>query len=93
LKTRYCTDNFSFVTTTETRTKLGVVGFHLRMTHRRKVTLILILLIVLAAHVALFAAGGSWRSAGVALLAVDVISGWFVFAAVREMRKLDKPGD
>jgi hypothetical protein len=44
-------------------------------------------------HVALFAAGGSWRTLGKALIVVDVISVWFVVSAVREFRKLDEKKD
>ncbi len=50
----------------------------------------IILPVAIAGHIGLFAAGGTWRRAGLALVAVDVISAWFVFAAVREIRKLDK---
>jgi hypothetical protein len=57
---------------------------------RRKIVLAAVLTIVVGAHIALFAAGGTWRRAGFALLAVDVVSAWFVFAAVREVRNLDK---
>lgn len=60
------------------------------MSPRRKILLSIILLIVLAGHIVLFAAGGSLRRTGLALLAVDIISAWFVFATIREMRKLDK---
>jgi len=57
---------------------------------RRKIVLVVILLVVIAGHVALFVTGGTWRRLGLGLVVVDVISAWFVFAAVREMRKLDK---
>ena len=60
------------------------------MSTRRKLLLAIIILIVVAAHVALFAAGGQWRRLGIALILVDVFSAWFVFAAIRETRKLDK---
>ncbi len=60
------------------------------MSTRRKVVLVIIIAILLGVHVALFAAGGTWRTLGLALVTVDVVAGWFAFAAVREMRKLDK---
>ena len=59
----------------------------------RKVLLGIILTIILAAHVALFAAGGSWRTMGKVLIVVDVISVWFVVGAVHEVRKLDRGND
>lgn len=60
------------------------------MSARRKIVLAVVLLIVIAGHLALFIAGGTWRTLGVALVAVDAISAWFVFAALRELRKMDK---
>jgi uncharacterized membrane protein len=60
------------------------------MSSGRKIVLGAIAAILLAAHVALFAAGGSWRTMGKALLIVDVISIWFVIGAMREFRKLDE---
>jgi len=60
------------------------------MSTHRKLVLAVILMLVASDHLALFAAGGTWRRAGLALIAVDVISAWFVFAAVHEVRKLNK---
>ena len=57
---------------------------------RRKLLLLLILSVVLGAHVALFLAGGSWRTLGLALVGVDAFSAWFVIGAIRETRKLEK---
>ncbi len=56
---------------------------------RRKLLLVCILSIVVAAHVALFTAGGNWRTLGLALVCVDVFSAWFVFFAIRETKKLE----
>ena len=56
---------------------------------RRKLLLIPALLILIGLHVALFAAGGTWRTLGFVLVAVDVFSSWFVFVAIRETRKLE----
>ncbi len=61
------------------------------MSYRRKLILTVIVLLIVALHVALFAAGGSWRTLGKVLVAVDIFSGWFVFAAIRESHKLEKP--
>ena len=56
---------------------------------RRKLLLLLILFAVVGAHVALFLAGGSWRTLGLALIGVDVFSAWFVIFAIREAIKLE----
>jgi hypothetical protein len=60
------------------------------MKNSRKILLAIILAIFLAVHIALFAAGGSWRTLGKVLIALDVVSIWFVVGAVREFRKLDQ---
>ncbi len=52
--------------------------------------LTIILTFVIAGHIWLFAAGGSWRTAGIALLAVDVVTGFMVFGALQEFRKMEK---
>ncbi len=57
---------------------------------RRKLVLLVILLVFVAVHVALFAEGGTWKTLGLVLLALDAFSGWFLFAAIRESRKLDQ---
>ena len=59
------------------------------MTAMRKIVLGVVLLIVVALHVALFAAGGKWRTLGKVLVVVDIVSAWFVIGAVRETRKLE----
>ena len=61
----------------------------IRMSAKRKAVLAAILAIILGVHIALFAAGGQWRSVGKVLVVVDIVSGWFVFAAIRETRKLE----
>ena len=58
------------------------------MTTRRRFVVEVILTIAIAGHIALFAAGGSLRRMGIALVIVDVVSGLFVIGAVRGMRKL-----
>ncbi len=63
----------------------------LNMAIRRKLLLGSILLAIVALHLGLFAAGGAWRTLRKVLVVVDIFSGWFVFAAVRESRKLEKP--
>jgi hypothetical protein len=45
--------------------------------------------VLLGLHAALFAAGGSWRTMGLVLVGVDIVSGLFVLGAVREFKKLD----
>ncbi len=60
------------------------------MSRRRKVALIVVLAVVIALHVALFTAGGDWRTMGLVLVAVDVVSIFFVLGAIREFRKLDE---
>ena len=60
------------------------------MTTRKKVLLTVILVVLVGIHVALFAAGGTWRTMGLALIGVDLFSAWFVFGMVREMKKLDR---
>jgi len=54
---------------------------------------IVVLVVLIAAHVALLAAGGTWRTMGLILVAVDSISALFVVGAIREFRKLDKKKD
>jgi len=63
------------------------------MTTRKKVLLTVILVVLLGIHVALFAAGGTWRTMGLALIGVDLFSAWFVFGMVREMKKLDRQNE
>jgi len=63
------------------------------MTRKRKGVLIVVLVVLIAAHVALLAAGGTWRTMGLILVAVDSISALFVVGAIREFRKLDKKKD
>jgi len=41
-------------------------------------------------NVALFAAGGQWRTVGLILIAVDIVGSLFVVGAVREFKKLDE---
>jgi hypothetical protein len=63
------------------------------MHRKRKVLLIIVLAVAIAAHIALFAVGGNWRTMGMILIAVDVVSVLFVLGAVREFRKLDEKKD
>jgi hypothetical protein len=63
------------------------------MRKRRKAALAIVLAVVLAAHIALFAADGSWRTLGKVLIVVDVVSIWFVMGAIREFKKLDEKGN
>jgi len=63
------------------------------MTRKRTGVLIVVVVVLIAAHVALFAAGGNWRTVGLVLVAVDAISGLFVLGAIREFRKLDEKKD
>jgi len=63
------------------------------VTGKRKGFLIAILAIAAAVHISLFAAGGSWRTAGLVLVAADCISVLFVVGAIREFRKLDEKKD
>jgi uncharacterized membrane protein len=63
------------------------------MPKKRKIALAIILAVVLAGHVALFAAGGTWRTTGIALLVVDVISGWFIIGALHEFKKAEAEKD
>jgi hypothetical protein len=60
------------------------------LSNKRKIALLIILTIVIAAHVALFVAGGSYRTLAEVLLVVDVISAFFIVGAVKEFRKLDQ---
>jgi len=60
------------------------------MSKKRKILLSLILAVVIAGHVWLFAAGGSWRTAGIVLVVGDVITGWIVMGAVQEFKKAEK---
>jgi len=60
------------------------------MNGRKKALLSIVLVVLVGVHVALFAAGGTWRTMGLALIGIGVFSAWFVFAAVREMKKLDR---
>lgn len=57
---------------------------------KKKVLLTIILTFVIAGHIWLFAAGGSWRTAGIALLVVDLVTGFMVIGAVQEFRKTEK---
>jgi len=63
------------------------------VTGKRKGFLIAILAVAAAAHVALFASGGNWRTMGLVLIGVDAISLLFVVGAIREFRKLDERKD
>lgn len=63
------------------------------MTKNRTALLIAVLVAAIAAHIALFAAGGSWRTLGFIFVAVDVFSALFVVAAIRQFRKLDERQD
>jgi len=60
------------------------------MTKKRKMALLIVLAIVVAAHVALFMAGGSYKTLAEVLLVVDVVSAFFIVGAVREFKKLDE---
>lgn len=60
------------------------------MSKKRKVLLTIILAVVVPGHVWSFAAGGSWRTAGIVLVIVDVITGWIVVGAVQEFKKAEK---
>lgn len=60
------------------------------MSKKKKILLMIILTVVIAGHVMLFVAGGSWRTAEVALVVVDVITGFMVIGAVQEFKKLEK---
>lgn len=60
------------------------------MSHKKKILLMIILTLIVAGHVVLFAAGGSWRTAGIALLVVDLLTGFMVIGAVQEFRKMEK---
>ncbi len=59
------------------------------MTTKKKIALLAISVLILLGHAALFIAGGTWRTAGIALLVVDVFVGLFVLGAVKETRKLE----
>lgn len=61
-----------------------------RLSTKRKVVLAFVLVVVVAAHVWLFAAGGSYRTAGMILVGVDVVSGLFIMGAIKEFRKLEE---
>jgi membrane protein YdbS with pleckstrin-like domain len=63
------------------------------MTKKRKLLLIVVLVIAIAAHIALLAGGSNWRTVGFVLVAVDVISALFIVGAIREFRKLDVKQD
>jgi hypothetical protein len=60
------------------------------MTRRRKKVLAVVLLVITALHIALFAAGGAWRTLGKVLIIVDIASAWFVVGAIQEFRKLEE---
>ena len=60
------------------------------MNRPRKILLIIVLVIVIAVHVALFAVGGQWRTVGLILIAVDIVGSLFVVGALREFKKLDE---
>ena len=64
-----------------------------RMTRKRKALLIIVLALAIATHTALFAASGYWRTMGMILIAVDVVSVLFVLGAIREFRRLDEKKD
>ena len=59
----------------------------------KKAVLIVAGSVFLVLHIALFLAGGEWRTAGVALLVVDVVTGMFLFGAIKEAKKLDANQD
>jgi len=60
------------------------------MTWQRKVVFSIVLLVIVAGHVALFMAGGSYKTLAEVLLVVDVVSAFFIVGAVREFKKLDE---
>ena len=60
------------------------------LSNKKKIALLVILTVVVAAHVALFVAGGSYRTLAEVLLVVDVVSAFFIVGAVKEFRKLDQ---
>ena len=60
---------------------------------RKRTGVLIVVVVLIAAHVALFAAGGNWRTMGLVLVAVDAISALFVVGAIREFRKLDEKKD
>ena len=60
------------------------------MTKKRKIGLFIVLAIVIAGHVALFMAGGTYKTLAEVLLVVDVVSAFFIVGAVREFKKLDE---
>lgn len=60
------------------------------MSRKRKVLLIIVLAVAIGVHIALFAAGGQWRTVGIILVAVDVVGSLFVVGAIREFKKLDE---
>ena len=63
------------------------------MTWQRKVVFSIVLLVIVAGHVALFMAGGSYKTLAEVLLVVDVVSGFLIVGAVREFKKLDEKKD
>jgi len=63
------------------------------MNRKRKALLIIVLAVAIAAHIALFVVGRNWRTLGMTLFAVDVVSVLFVLGAIREFRKLDEKKD
>jgi len=60
------------------------------MNQKKKLILVLIIGILVALHVGLFAAGGKWRKMSLVLLVVDAVSALLVIGAVKEARKLEK---
>ena len=60
------------------------------MSRKRKVLLIIVLAVAIGVHIALFVAGGQWRTVGIVLVAVDVVGSLFVVGAIREFKKLDE---
>ncbi len=60
------------------------------MSKKKKILLTIILAVVIAGHLGLFAAGGSWRTAGIVLVVVDVITGFMLVGAVQEFKKAEK---
>jgi Na+-transporting NADH:ubiquinone oxidoreductase subunit NqrB len=63
------------------------------MSRKRKLLLWVMVAVLVGAHVALFTAGGSWRTLGLVLVGVDIVSGLFVVGALREFKKLDAGTD
>ncbi len=60
------------------------------MSKNQKILLIIVLAVVIAGHVSLFAAGGSWRTAGIVLVVVDLVTGFMLIGGIQEFKKLEK---